>query len=49
MTDLSSQNLDVVAAEVAYRHRVSNATDRRELNRGHRWVRLYRKSGGRSA
>jgi hypothetical protein len=49
MTDLSSQNLDVVAAEVAYRHRVSNAADYRELTRGHRWIRLHRRSGTRAA
>jgi hypothetical protein len=49
MTDLSSQNLDVVAAEVAYRHRVSNAADYRELTRGHHWLRLHRKGNQRAA
>lgn len=49
MTDLSSQNLDVVAAEVAYRHRVSDATAYRELTRGHRWPRRPRKNAARPA
>lgn len=49
MTDLTSQNLDVITAEVAYRHRVSDAADYRELTRGQRWIRLHRKSAERAA
>ncbi|MGH8963574.1 MAG: hypothetical protein ACRDWT_20680 [Jatrophihabitantaceae bacterium] len=48
MSDLSSQNLDVIAAEIAYRHRVSDGADYRDLTRGRRWPRLHRKSGARS-
>jgi hypothetical protein len=49
MSDLSSQNLDVIAAEVAYRHRVSVVADDHELTRAHRWIRRHRKAADRAA
>ena len=44
---IDNQNLDIVAAEVAYRHRTSDNQHARELHRTRRsW--LIRRSSGRT-
>lgn len=45
MSELNSQNLDVITAEVDYRHRrVDVAVDRHRIH-GRRWLRRDRKAG----
>jgi len=51
MYELSSQNLDVLSAEVAYRHHLDHGAqnvDPRHLQRAHWWSRRGRRSIGRS-
>jgi hypothetical protein len=48
MFELSSPNLDVLSAEVAYRHHLSHgaqSVDLRDLPRVHWWSRRGRRSG----
>lgn len=45
---IDNQNLDVVAAEVAYRHRTGDNQHARELHRTMRRAWLVRRSSGRT-